>query len=137
MWQELKLKVRKFCGLIPMFVEVTREKLVGSLFTSPYSLSWITLSKLLFECDIYNAHFHQEDVFRNIEALAGYLAIYACLMFEFANFIDKGYSHKSHYHKTSKTTYKRVKVHLKLLWLILLSQIQLVTNATKFLLIMH
>ena len=66
---------------------------------------------MLFECDIYNAHFHQEDVFRNIEALAGYLAIYACLMFEFANFIDKGHSHKSHYHKTSKTTYKRVKAN--------------------------
>ena len=28
----LKLKVRKFWGLIPMFLEVTREKLVGGLF---------------------------------------------------------------------------------------------------------
>ena len=36
-------------------------------------------------------------------------------MFESANFIDKGNSHKSHYHKASKTTYKRVKIHLKLL----------------------
>ena len=36
-------------------------------------------------------------------------------MFESAYFIDKGNSHKSHYHKASKTTYKRVKIHLKLL----------------------
>ena len=28
----LKLKVRKFWGLIPTFVEVTEEKLVGGLF---------------------------------------------------------------------------------------------------------
>ena len=36
----LKLKVRKFSGLIPTFVEVTREKLIGGLFAPP---SWITL----------------------------------------------------------------------------------------------
>ena len=36
-------------------------------------------------------------------------------MFESAYFIDKGSSHKSHYHKSSKTTNKRVKIHLKLL----------------------
>ena len=36
-------------------------------------------------------------------------------MFESAYFVDKGNSHKSHYHKASKTTYKRVKIHLKLL----------------------
>ena len=28
----LKLKVRKFLGLIPMFAEVTGEKLVGGIF---------------------------------------------------------------------------------------------------------
>ena len=33
--KELKLKVRKFFGLIPVFVEITREKLVGKLFCSP------------------------------------------------------------------------------------------------------
>ena len=27
-----KLKVRKFCGLIPTFVEITEEKLPGDLF---------------------------------------------------------------------------------------------------------
>ena len=27
------------------------------------------LSKLLFESDTFNAHFHQEKVFKNIEAL--------------------------------------------------------------------
>ena len=95
------------------------------------------LSKLLVESDTYNAHFHLEKVFKNMEALAGYLGIYACLMFESANFLDKGNSHKYHHHKANKTTYKRVKVHLKLLWLILQSLIQLVTNATKCLLIMH
>ena len=31
----LKLKVRKFWGLIPTFVEVKGEKLVGGLFASP------------------------------------------------------------------------------------------------------
>ena len=31
----LKLKVRTFCGLIPMFVEVTEEKLVGEDFLPP------------------------------------------------------------------------------------------------------
>ena len=31
----LKLKVRKFWGLIPIFVEVTGEKLGGELFGSP------------------------------------------------------------------------------------------------------
>ena len=35
MVKELKLKVRKFSGLIPTFVEVTGEKLVGGLFASP------------------------------------------------------------------------------------------------------
>ena len=95
------------------------------------------LSKLLFESDTSIAHFHQEKVFKNIEALAGYLGIYACLMFESATFIDKVNGHKSHYHKDSKTTYKRLKVPLKLIWLILLSLLKLVTNATKFLLIMH
>ena len=36
--KELKLKVRKFLGLSPMFVEVTEEKLIGEpFFHSPYS----------------------------------------------------------------------------------------------------
>ena len=46
----LKLKVRKFWGLIPTFVEVTGEKLVGGTFwvTSPPSTpSWIELSSLM------------------------------------------------------------------------------------------
>ena len=36
----LKLKVKKFWGLIPTFVEVTSEKLVGDLFVPS---SWISL----------------------------------------------------------------------------------------------
>ena len=39
--KELKPDVRKFYGLVPSFVEVTGEKLVGDLFDSP--LSWIGL----------------------------------------------------------------------------------------------
>ena len=35
MEKELELKVRKFWGLIPTFVEVTGEKLVGGHFTLP------------------------------------------------------------------------------------------------------
>ena len=33
--KDLKLKVRKFWGLIPTFVEVTGEKVAGDLFGSP------------------------------------------------------------------------------------------------------
>ena len=33
--KKLKLKVRKFCGLIRMFEEVTGEKLVGTTFLPP------------------------------------------------------------------------------------------------------
>ena len=31
----LKLKIRKFLGLVPAFVEVTGEKLAGGLFAPP------------------------------------------------------------------------------------------------------
>ena len=34
--KESKLNVRKFGGLIPAFVEVTVEKLVGGLFAPPH-----------------------------------------------------------------------------------------------------
>ena len=40
--KELKLKVTKFWGLIPTFVEVIGEKLVGCLLASP-SLIWLTV----------------------------------------------------------------------------------------------
>ena len=39
----LKLKVRKFWGLIPTFVDVTGEKLVEGPFCSPPTPSWIGL----------------------------------------------------------------------------------------------
>ena len=41
----LKVKVRKFLGLDPTFVEVTEEKLVGRPFWSPSPPSWIGLKK--------------------------------------------------------------------------------------------
>ena len=46
----LKLKVRKFCGLIHTFAEFTAEKLEGGLFASP---SWIGLSlyRKLWACN--------------------------------------------------------------------------------------
>ena len=43
----LKLTVRKFWGLIPTFVEVTGEKLVGGLFAPPPLLSWIGLTLIM------------------------------------------------------------------------------------------
>ena len=59
-------------------------------------------------------------------------------MFESAYFIDEGNSHKSHYHKASKTTYKGVKIHLKLLKMANSAKSDLTgNNTTKFLLIMH
>ena len=39
--KRLKIKVRRFWGLIPMFVEVTGKKLVGNFFGSPSP--WIGL----------------------------------------------------------------------------------------------
>ena len=47
-WQRLKLKVRKFCGLSPTFVEVTGEKFVGGLFapsSSPKSSIGLKLQR--------------------------------------------------------------------------------------------
>ena len=79
---------------------------------------------------IGEVNFHQKIFFK------WYLGIYACLMFDSENFIDKESSHKSHYHKASKSTYKCVKIYLKLLKLAHSAKvIQLVTNAVKFLLI--
>ena len=44
----LNLKVRKFCGLIPMFVEVIEEKLVGGLFAPPPILNRVKIATLAF-----------------------------------------------------------------------------------------
>ena len=46
----LKLKVRKFWGLIPTFVEVTREKLVGGLFAP--TPSWTGLMGSFIFCTV-------------------------------------------------------------------------------------
>ena len=46
-WKGLKLKVRKFWGLIPTFVEVTGEKLVaGALFGPPPILNRVNQKKI-------------------------------------------------------------------------------------------
>ena len=42
----LKVKVRKFLGLVLMFVEVTREKLVGGLFWPPLPLPLPILNRV-------------------------------------------------------------------------------------------
>ena len=52
LWKGLKLKVKKFWGLIPTFVEVTGEKLVwgGGRFGPPPPPSWIGLTwKIQFQ----------------------------------------------------------------------------------------
>ena len=42
----LELKVRRFWGIIPTFVEVREEKLVGGLYAPPVPpLSWIGLKE--------------------------------------------------------------------------------------------
>ena len=43
----LKLKVRKFWGLIPTFVEVTGEKLVGGVCPPPF-LNRVDAAELLY-----------------------------------------------------------------------------------------
>ena len=54
MWQKgLKLKVRKFLGLIRTFVEVTREKLVWGTFSKKFRTYEGITSLMLFseECN--------------------------------------------------------------------------------------
>ena len=60
----LKLKVRKFWGLIPMFVEVTEEKLVGGFFAPPpilnrvsgwYILKSFSQAKICFYLEYYKS----------------------------------------------------------------------------------
>ena len=46
MAKELKLKVRKFLGLIPKFAEITGEKLLGDLF-APSSRIGLTPKQML------------------------------------------------------------------------------------------
>ena len=44
----LKLKIRKFCGLIPTFAEVTKEKLVGwDFFAPPFLPPILNRAKML------------------------------------------------------------------------------------------
>ena len=52
----LKLKVRKFWGLILAFAEVTGEKLVGRPFYPPPS--WIGLTSNAWAITFYNAFYH-------------------------------------------------------------------------------
>ena len=50
----LKLKVRKFWGLTPTFVEVTREKLVGGPFCLPPSrIGLIRISIIMLKHSLY------------------------------------------------------------------------------------
>ena len=62
----LKLKVRRFWGLIPMFVEVTEEKLVGGFFAPPtppilnrvsgwYILKSFSQAKICFYLEYYKS----------------------------------------------------------------------------------
>ena len=58
----LKLKVRKFLGLIPTFVEVTGEKLVGEAFLAPPP-SWIGLIKFM-KIRLQHRYFHSNVISR-------------------------------------------------------------------------
>ena len=57
--KRLKLKVRNFGGLDPMFVEVTGEKLVGGLFCSPTSKA--SCSKFYSTSEVLAAVLESDD----------------------------------------------------------------------------
>ena len=46
MTKRLKLKVRKFLGLVPTFVEVTRGKRVGGTFRTPLIMNRVKVLKI-------------------------------------------------------------------------------------------
>ena len=52
----LKLKVRKFCGLISTFVEVTGEKLVGGFLAPPPPPILIRVKYLFLNLDLVFSH---------------------------------------------------------------------------------
>ena len=52
----LKLKVRKFWGLIPAFAEVTEENLVGGPFCPPHILNGVKV----YESDIFLPRINNE-----------------------------------------------------------------------------
>ena len=59
------LKVRKFSGLLPRFLEVTEEKLLGGIFARPPS--WIVLKDLNGSKDFSEYSYSVQDVYKNIE----------------------------------------------------------------------
>ena len=59
------LKVRKFSELLPRFLEVTEEKLLGGIFARPPS--WIVLKDLNGSKDFSEYSYSVQDVYKNIE----------------------------------------------------------------------
>ena len=59
------LKVRKFSGLLPRFLEVTEEKLLGGIFARPPS--WIVLKDLNGSKDFSEYSYSVQDVYKKIE----------------------------------------------------------------------
>ena len=59
------LKVRKFSGLLPRFLEGTEEKLLGGIFARPPS--WIVLKDLNGSKDFSEYSYSVQDVYKNIE----------------------------------------------------------------------
>ena len=59
------LKVRKFSGLLPRFLEVTEEKLLGGVFAR--SPSWIVLKHLNGSKDFSEYSYSVQNVYKNIE----------------------------------------------------------------------
>ena len=60
--KRLKLKVRKFWGLVPTFIEVTGEKRLGEPFGDPPS--WTELSNILCFSVYISLHYNSKYALR-------------------------------------------------------------------------
>ena len=65
----LKLNVRKFWRLLPTFVEVTEEKLIGGLFAPPI-LNRVKYMTYMQVMKIFSFHFTIPSIFMLIENIA-------------------------------------------------------------------
>ena len=66
----LKLKVRKFWGLIPQFAEVTGEKPVGGLFVLPPILNRVNKSSSITKYVVFTRKTKQKSKRRNLSLTA-------------------------------------------------------------------
>ena len=73
--KRLKLKVRKFWGLIPMFVEVTGEKLVGGAFLPPI-LNRVKITVLYGPVTSHGFHLKNTESFMYYHIVPLYSALF-------------------------------------------------------------